>query len=208
MRTLIAVLFALLLAACAGYRGGWASVAYVGDKVPTEVGAFPSDLGVPDTELRVSLNNLQRTYDYQVWFFAVPVAVDPRTVMSEDHVGKLRVRLSVAPKTPGWVFRPGEARITIDGRTFTAVRGTRFAQWNEAGQVVKDGGRYDSRDVGAEFALEPSSRYQLTLEFDAPVPEPEKAQLSLDLSSALRAAGQPAVPPVKFAPVRWKHGYT
>lgn len=209
MRTTAIALLALLLAACAGFRGGWASVAYVGDQVPTEVTRVLPDVGVPGLKLQVGLNNVQRTYDYQVWLFALPVSVDPRNVMTQDRDGKLRVTLNVTPASPGWELRAGEARISFDGRTYVAQRATRFAQWNEAGEIVAKGGRYEHRPIPGDLRLEAGGRsYLLTLEFDAPLPPPEHARLSLDLSQALRSSGAAPLATIRFAPVRWKEGYS
>jgi hypothetical protein len=50
--------------------------------------------------------------------------------------------------------------------------------------------------------------YQLTLEFPIERVSPEGAAISLDLSDALRNNAQPAIPLIRFHPVRWKEGYT
>lgn len=83
--------------------------------------------------------------------------------------------------------------------------------WDK-GQLVESGGRWEHRDVGAEFALTTSgTRYLLSLEFDVPVPSPESHGVMLDLSSALRDVQNfrdSPLPPIRFAPVRWSEGYT
>jgi len=41
-----------------------------------------------------------------------------------------------------------------------------------------------------------------------PVPPPESPDIALDLSRALQAPGTPAIPEIRFLPVRWREGYT
>ena len=53
--------------------------------------------------------------------------------------------------------------------------------------------------------------YLLSLDFDVPVPWPQSDDIALDLSAALKDmgnAGSPPLPLIRFAPVRWKEGYT
>lgn len=219
-RHLVAVFAALTLgtfaAGCAGYRGGWASVPYTGDRAP-----HPTDLPesarlfdleevkVPGTRLRVSLNNRLRTYDYQVWFAAVPVSGDPRDVLLGDQDGKTRVYLSVTPQTAGFVFRGLAAKLEIDGRVHAPIAARRFGQFDAAGNVVERGGKWQYVELASEFALtQPGTIYGLSLVFDVPVPAAETAKISIDLSEALRDPALPPIPLIRFQPVRWREGYT
>ena len=207
---------ASMLAACAGYRGGWASVPYTGEQpphpneLPESVRMFDlEEVKVPGMRLHVSLNNRLRTYDYQVWFFAMPVSGDPRDVLLGDQDGRTRVYLSVTPQTAGVVLRGAAAKLEIDGRIYTPVAVRRFGQFDSAGSIVKRGGKWQYVDLGPEFALsQPGMQYSLTLVFDAPVPKAETARIAVDLSQALRDPSQPLLPLIRFQPVRWKEGYT
>jgi hypothetical protein len=152
-------LLACTLAGCAGYRGGWESVAYIGDAPPSPIEPATSayernqrpPLGLPGMSLHVSIDNRVRDYDTQVWLFAVPVKVDPRNVPTSVATrGKTRVRLAITPTQPGLVFSPREAVLTIGTTQYQAV----------------------------------------------------------DLSRALRAPGLAEAPLIRFAPVRWREGYT
>ncbi len=157
---LAALAGAVTLAGCAGYRGGWASVPYTGDRPP-----HPTDLPesarlfdleevkVPGTRLRVSLNNRLRTYDYQVWFAVVPVSGDPRDALLGDQDGRTRVYLSVTPQTAGFVFRGSAARLEVDGRAYVPVAARRFGQFDAAGNLVERGGKWQYVELGPEFAL-------------------------------------------------------
>lgn len=218
LRCLLAVALCTLAAACAGYRGGWESIAYIGDAPPAaepdpESPARPMgerELEVPGAKLRVSIDNRLRTYDAQVYFFVVPLSVDPREVYPQNHEpGKTRVFVNVTPEGPGFVFRPTRAWLEIDGKRYAPVRGFRFGMWDEQGRLVEKGGKYDHREIAGELALtEPGRRYLLSLVFDVPVPAPESRGIALDLSGALRDAARPPLPLIRFAPVRWKEGYT
>lgn len=211
-----ALAVALLLAACAGYRGGWASVPYTGavpphpTELPESVRLFTlEEVKVPGMQLRVSLNNRLRTYDYQVWFFAVPVSGDARDVLLGDQDGRTRVYLSVTPQVPGFVLRSAAVRLEIDGRVYDPVAARRFGQFDAAGNIVERGGKWQYVELGPEFALSRVGQlYALSLVFDAPVPNAETAKISLDLSDALRDPAGPPLPLIRFQPVRWREGYT
>jgi hypothetical protein len=74
---------------------------------------------------------------------------------------------------------------------------------------VERGGRWEHRPIASEFVLsEAGRRYYLSIDFATPVPSPESPDIVLDLSQALRSATEPPLPPIRFAPVRWKEGYT
>ncbi|MFC5519316.1 hypothetical protein [Polaromonas jejuensis] len=212
------ILVCLGFSGCAGYRGGWESVAYLGDTPPAFSSEAPTlhearnraALNVPGLQLRVAINNQLRTYDTQVYLFALPLSVDPRNVYPQNHEpGKTRVFVSVTPTDPGFVFRPSLAVLSIAGKRFTGIAGFDFDMWDLQGNRVKQGGKWDHRPVESDFALmEPGRRYLLSIDFATPVPSPESRDIGVDLSQALRATQHPPLPLIRFAPVRWKQGYT
>jgi hypothetical protein len=211
------VLCALLLAACAGYRGGWESVPYVGETPPALPEARTpfearqrSELRLPGLTLAVGINNQTRTYDTQVYLFALPLSIDPRTVQTQPvEAGKTRVSLRVAGTEGDFVFRPQQARLTVAGQTVTGSVGFEFGQWDAAGNRVGSGGRWAHRPVGEALALSDGARsHLLSIDFPLPTPSPQDAGIVLDLSQALQAPGRPAIPPIRFQPARWKEGYT
>jgi hypothetical protein len=213
---------------CAGFRGGWESAAYVGDapaaaSAGSEAGqgkqerrgAGDAELTLPGLKLQVGIDNRLRTYDTQI-FLGLPLSVDPRQVYPKNHQpGKTRVFVSVTPGTGAFVFRPLLASLIIGNNRYPAVRGYEFGLWDTSEaewRRVESGGKWEHRDVGAELALaKRGDRYLLSLDFDVPVPSPELRDIALDLGDALKdgenAAGPP-LPLIRFAPVRWKEGYT
>lgn len=211
-------LLVLGLAGCAGYRGGWESLAYIGDAPPPAppAGRTPYEannrppLRVPGLELRVSIDNQLRTHDTQVWLFALPVSIDPREVQTQVYSpGKTRVRLSVTALQPGFVFRPRLAVLGVAGNSFNGTAGFEFGKWLKPDWRRDDKGLWDHRPVGDELALSQTSpTHHLTIEFDTASPSPETPDIALDLSRALAAPGVSPVPPIRFLPVRWREGYT
>lgn len=204
-------------AGCAGFRGGWESIPYIGDKPPA---AIPepetaqqviqmSELNLPGVKLNVKIDNRLRTYDTQVYLFALPLVIDPRNVYTQNHnPGKTRVFVTTTAASNGFVFRPSLAVLEIADKRYTAVRGFRFGQWNAEGHLVEKDGKYEHREVGAEFSLSATRTHYLSLEFDVPVPSPESRDIRLDLSGALRDPALPPLPAIRFTPMRWKEGYT
>jgi hypothetical protein len=197
------------LGACAGFRGGWDSVAYVGD-TPPATPRRDDPIELPGLSLRVSINNRLRTRDTQVVLYALPVSIDPRGVYSEaQDANRTRVYLDAKPSSAGWMFRPQAAVLSFGGKSFAAERGQVFGQWDADGNRVERGGRYEHKRVDSVLALDTRDRrYLLSVDFATPVPHPQALDIALDVSSALRAEGLPTLPRVRFVPARWEEGYT
>ena len=165
-------------AGCAGFRGGWESVAYTDRIASTTPGRQHSgegrELNLPGVKLHVSMDNRLQTYDTQI-FFGLPLSVDPRNLYPKNHrPGKTRVFVNVTPQTGGFVFRPLLASLVIGSTHYPAVRGFEFGMWDAEGQQTDTGGVWDHRDVGGGVSLtQPGKRYLLSLEFDIPVPSPK-----------------------------------
>jgi hypothetical protein len=203
--------------ACAGYRGGWESLPYIGETPPvTAESRTPleaqkrSEFSLPGLTLGVSINNQLRTYDTQVYLFALPLSIDPRNVYSQTvEPGKTRAIVRVSAREAGFVFRPQLATLSAAGKRVSGTTGFEFGRWNESGNRVSSGGRWGYRGVPNEFTLNEIGRtYLLSIEFLLPVPPPDSTDIVLDLSQALRSSDQTVVPTIRFLPVRWKEGYT
>jgi hypothetical protein len=219
LRYFVILMPCAFLLGCAGFRGGWESVAYVDEASSTASSESQASLTVdkpgldlPGVKLQVSIDNQLRTYDTQI-IFGLPLSVDPRNVYPKNQVpGKTRVFVTVVPQTGGFVFRPLLASLVIDGKRHQAQRGFRFGAWNAQDKLAEHGGKWEHRDVGAESPLiQPGKRYLLSLEFDTPVLSPESHGIVLDLSNALtdrQNFNDFPIPPIRFTPVRWKEGYT
>jgi hypothetical protein len=215
-RLCVIVALCTTAAGCAGFRGGWESVAYT-DRIASTTpqgrhSAQGPELSLPGLKLHVSIDNRLQTYDTQ-FFFGLPLSVDPRNVYPKNHQrGKTRVFVNVTPQTGGFVFRPLLASLVVGGKRYPAMRGFEFGMWDAQGQQTDTGGVWEHRDVGPGVSLtQPRKRYLLSLEFDIPVPSPRSNDISLDLSRALQDLGNaedPPVPLIRFAPVKWEEGYT
>lgn len=218
LRWLVAIGFALsTLSGCAGFRGGWQSVPYVGEVPPqlppAETPAEAQDrsqVALPGLRLGVDLNNRLRTYDTQVMLFIVPVSIDPRERYMQDlRPGITRVTLRIEPLMPGFVLQATRARLTVGGRSVAALGASEFAQWGHDGAKVGQGGRYGDRPLPERFELDGVGLAQIVhLEFPIARPSPESPDIQLDLGEALFNPATPALPLIRFVPVRWKHGYT
>ena len=216
-RQLWAVSACLILVACAGYRGGWESVPYIGDAPPslpeyrTPFEAQQrAELSLPGLALGVGINNQIRTHDTQVYLYALPLSVDPRTVQTQKlEPGKTLVNLRVSRTAGDFVFQPKLAKLVVAGKTISGSRGFEFSMWDEAGNRVGSGGVWSERQTADEYKLSDGTRaYSLSIEFPVPTPAPEEAGITLDLSEALRAPGRPPIPLIRFHPTRWREGYT
>ncbi len=204
----IALLACLLASGCAGYRGGWESFPYVGEAPPAPPEyrtAFEarqrSEVVLPGLRLGVRINNQVRTYDSG--------STERKDVQAEIvEPGKTRVSLRISGHDGEFVFRPKLATLAVGGRQVAGAAGFEFAMWDAAGKPVRSGGAWGFRPTADDYALAERGRvYELSIDFPVPVPSPESRDVSLDLSKALEAKGKPALPPIRFLPVRWKEGY-
>lgn len=217
-RLALLALGCLLVTGCAGFRGGWESVAYLGDTPPAlpESPSFfeetqnPPALELPGLRLQVTLDNQLRTYDTQLYLFVLPLYIDPRERYWKNHSpGKTRVFITVTPTEPGFVFRPSQAVLQIGNRRFGGVAGFDFDRWDQQGMRVREGGSWEHRPVATELHLDqPGRSYHLSIDFDTPVPSPESREILLDLSQALGSSRHPALPPIRFVPMRWRRSYS
>lgn len=202
---------------CAGYRGGWESVPYLGETPPVRSGSRTpyearklSEITLPGMTLGVSINNRLRTYDTQVYLFVLPLSVDPRNVQTEHvEAGKTRINLRISDMTTDWNFRPRRARLTVGTQVVEGVAGFEFAMWDAQGRKVDSGGHWEHRATGDETVLVRQGDVHLvSIDFPVSLPSPEGRDISLDLSEALTSPPLPGIPVIRFAPIRWKEGYT
>jgi hypothetical protein len=213
----LATVLSLSLAGCAGFRGGWESVPYVGDAPPQlQEARTPHEsrertkLNLEALVLGVSLNNQVRTYDTQVYGFVVPLSVDLRTVQTARiEPGRTRVTLQISGLAANFEFRPRMAKLSIGDRVADGETAFEFGMWDSAGQRVASGGRWEDRAIGDSLVLQDRSRvYLLSIDFPLEPPSPESRAISLDLSRALVAPNGAGLPVIRFTPGKWRHGYT
>ena len=215
-RTFVAGLV-LLVAGCAGFKGGWESVPYVGDAPPKlQEAQTPFDsrertrLTFEAVTLAVTINNQVRTYDTHVYGAVVPLSIDPRTVRTHPvEPGKTRITLEVSGIGADFVFRPSLARLTVGDHVVAGIAGFEFGMWGRSGQRVSAGGDWADKPTSEPFPLQDRARtYLLSIDFPIDPPSPESRAITLDFSKALAAPGISPLPLIRFAPGRWKHGYT
>lgn len=208
---------ALSLTACAGFRGGWQSVPYIGDVPPPELRshdtierARPPTLSVAGLDLNITIDNELRTSDTQVYLFVLPLGIDPRQVYSRNRTpGRTRVFVYVTPRTNGYAFNPTRAVLRIGSERYVAEQGQEFGQWGDSWNRVAQGGRWDYRLIDAPFELtEIGHRYLLSVDFATATPSPQSREIVLELDQAFVKTGEPALPPIRFAPARWQERYT
>ncbi len=216
-RLLACALTTLLVAGCAGFRGGWESVPYLGETPPVLAASRTpyearkrSELTLPGMTLGVGIHNQVRTYDTQVVLFALPMSVDPRTVRTQESApGRTRVSITVSALTADVSFRPKRARLAIGNQVVEGIAGYEFAMWDPQGNKVSSGGTWDRKQTQDELVLVSQKQtYLLHIDFPVPTPSPETRGMSLDLSEALASDQLPKIPLIRFIPMRWKEGYT
>jgi len=212
----LATVACVSLLSCAGFRSGWESFPFVGDPPPTPPeyrtpfeAQKRSELELPGLTVGIGINNQLRTSDTQVYFYALPLSVDSSEVYTqESEPGKTKVLLRVTVREEGFVFRPQLAALSAGGSSASGLAGFEFGMWDQKGNRVSAGGTWAYRRVADEYPLSAGKTYNLSVDFPLPLPPPESPDIALDLSNALKAPDKPAIPLIRFLPVRWKDGYT
>lgn len=204
-----AICFSLL--SCAGYRGGWESIPYIGPPPPTPSVSRTGyearkrlELALPGLTLSVRLNNTRIDSDIQVYAYVVPVpgySVDTPS----DAPKKAQATLFIEPREEGFVFQPLLATLSVGGQSASGLGGytTRKLLGFEGGKVVWE----EPKRIADEFPLSSGKLYIFDVEFPLPALSPQAPDVSLDLSRALQAPGQPTIPLIRFLPVRWGNWY-
>lgn len=210
---------AVLVAACAGFRGGWESLPYVGEAPPAQPPEYRtpyearvrSTLALEGVRVHVDLGNRLQTSDTQVVLYAVPVGIDPREQPAGlRQPGLTRVQLAIERQLAGFTFIPGQAVLRTSRGEARAARATHIGMWDERGRPLERDGTRGAREIDGELALaDLGRRYVITLEFPLAPPDPRERDTVLDLSRALRSPQLRApLPVIRFFPVRWQEGYT
>jgi hypothetical protein len=213
-RRTVLLSMSLLVTGCAGYRQGWRSVAYVGDappSLPADRGsAAPSELVLPGMRLSIEIGNREQSSDVAFILLPVPVSLDPRTQRLGDVMpGRTRVYLAITAESARWQFHPTRASLVVGSQNVSGVSGQTFGQWNDAGERVAQGGRWAHLPIADGFSFGPGDgRISLSIDFPIEAPSAQRDDIALDLARALVAPGLPPLPRVRFAPQRWREGYT
>ncbi len=204
------VVVCLLLSSCAGFRGGWESMPYIGNPPRTpsvyrtsyEAGER-SELSLPGLKVRIDLNNRIRDSHYQVYGVA-PVPKDSSEIRA-SLIKAERISLRLEVREEGFVFRPRLAVLGATDKTASAIAGYERGRYDLSG--YKGGFLKEPIPIAEEYILSPGI-YYLFVEFPLPVPAPQTADITLDLSKALQAPGKPPIPLIRFLSVRWEEGYS
>jgi hypothetical protein len=208
---MVAVAICFALSACAGYRGGWESIPYIGAPPPTPSVSRTNyergerlKLAIPGLALSVMLHNSSLDSDTLVYAYVVPVP-GPLAGASSDAPKTATATLFITPREEGYVFRPLFVTLSVGGQTVSALG----AYTNAKFIGYKDGKAVHSvpQRIADEFPLRVGTSYIFDLEFPSPAPSAQAPDVALDLSKGLHAPGQPTIPLIRFLPVRWGNWY-
>ncbi len=208
---MLAVAICFSLSSCAGYRGGWENIPYIGTPPPTpsvtrtnyEAGKR-QELALPGLRLSVRLNNPSLDSDTLVYAYVIPVPA-PSVGTPSDAPKKAKVTLFITPREEGYVFQPLLATLSVGGQTASALgeyTDARFIGFKDRVAVHADPQR-----IADESPLSTGKSYIFDVEFPLPAPSPQAPDVALDLPRALQAPGQPTIPLIRFLPVRWGNWY-
>lgn len=209
LAVLMVVAIGLLLSSCAGYRGGWESIPYIGDmpRAPSVSRTSyeaerRSELLLPGLKIRIDLHNRIQDNHYQI-YAVVPVSKDSKEARA-SLVKPDRVSLRLEVREEGYVFRPRLVVLGVAGKTVSALAGFESGRWDLAG---RKGGLWEAKPIAEAYPLSVGI-YYLDVDFELPVPAPQTPDITLDLSRALQAPGKPTIPVIRFLPARWEQGYS
>lgn len=210
---LLGTLFFTSLIGCAGFKGGYMNLPYIGDDPPKLIPTTAAEMydleyiQFPDLRLRLSLNNSIQTYHFIV--IVIPVYIDLKEYRLESgfeiwgsHIAlltgeKLELRMSFWVERPGISFDPRQVQITVDGQTYLTT-----SMWHTY-DVRKD----SSTQLDAPINLnDVGELYSFTVQFDASIPVLDQA-ITLDLSKAIKTPSRDQIPIIHFRKSRWRSSY-
>jgi hypothetical protein len=227
MRFLPYLIAVSLLAGCGGFRGGIQSVPYLDDAEPHLEPSHPSwphEIVLPDFTLRLSLNNVLRTYQYEVMLFVIPIYFNFFDEFRNRDAHALELLFQVVAHDSPLTLDCRELRLTIDGREVrpssvrvnnpererqvldTYIKARRQAPQGQAPAIPHASEWQDVIDAPISFSpKEKSPRFIVT--FPHPLLSPEK-ELLLDISRAISDAKGSNTTPIRFKPKPWSEGYS
>jgi hypothetical protein len=199
------------LSSCAGYRGGWESIPYIGDtprapsvfRTPYEAGRR-AELLFPGLKIGINLHNQILDNRYEI-YGVVPVSKSPSAEFRNSLVKPERIWLSFEVREEGFVFRPRLAVLGGAGQSVSALAGYERGKYDLSG--YQGGFWKEPKLIAEEYPLS-AGNYYLAVDFPSPVPGPQTPDITLDLSRALTAPGKAPIPLIRFLPVRWEEGYS
>lgn len=207
----VVVAVGMLLSSCAGYRGGWESLPYIGDTPRAPSVSRTSyearkraELLFPGLKIGIDLHNQILDNRYEI-YGVVPVSKSPAAEFRNSLVKPERIWLHFEVREEGYVFRPRLAMLGGAGKSASALAGYERGKYDLSGYQ----GSFwkEPKPIAEEYPLSPGN-YYLAVDFSLPVPGPQTPDITLDLSKALTAPGKPPVPLIRFLPVRWEEGYS
>lgn len=227
MRFVLYLAFTMLLTGCGGFRGGIQSVPYVNAPESLSKPPHPSwlhEIILPEVTLKLSLNNVLQTYNYEVMLFIIPTYFNFFDTFRTRDVDALELSFQVITHESSVVFDPRELVLTVQGREVrpTSVRVNnpeRERQLLEAYRVARRHAPQDQPPVlprAAEWqdpitsslSLHPtkqSPRYIVT--FPLPLLSPE-TEFTLNITPAVLSPKGFASPLIHFRSAPWSEGYS
>lgn len=205
------VCFLLLgLSACAGYRMGYFSMPYIGEKAPPHRTSSNSynlstmkRIKLQDFTLTVDLNNEIQT-SHTAWAGPVPLRMDleNRSLTEPTSMHHHCIEIRFIPEQKDIVFSPEKVVLIIDGVAFP-VKNTLFIQYEnykkESSAISND--PIPLVDLGNTYS------YDFSLCFETVKPTPDQV-IQLDLTRAIQVSGQEKGQMIHFKKNRYRHGYT
>jgi hypothetical protein len=223
----LSLLVILLLTGCGGFRGGLQSVPHIDSPNPhaeESLPSWPHHIALPLLTLKLSLNNVLRTYQYEVMLFFIPTYFNFWDEFTHRDAQALELSFQVIANDSSITLDPRELVLTVDGRRVrpSSVRINNPTREREildayiaarrqapAGQAPPIPRASDWQDTITEpVAVSPkaqSPRFIVT--FPLPLLSPEK-EVVLNINHAVLGPKGFNAPPIRFQPKSWSEGYS
>jgi hypothetical protein len=227
MRLLPCLIAVSLLAGCGGFRSGIQSIPYIDAPEPHIEPSHPSwphEIVLPEFILKLSLNNVLRTYQYEVMLFFVPTYFNFWDEFRNRDATALELTFQVVAHDSPLTLNPHELSLTVDGREVrpnsvrvnnpererqvlnTYIKARRQAPQGQALTIPHPSEWQDAIDTPISLSpKEKSPRFIVT--FPLPLLSPDK-ELVLDISRAIPDTRSSNVPPIRFQSKPWSEGYS
>lgn len=204
---ILASVTALFVSSCGGWKSGYYSMPYIGERAPSLGTAnnyekSGQQLPVPGLSLSVSLFNDVQTSD-TAWFAIAPVKLDfeekPTATRDSGPPGTFCTFVQITTPTPSAVIHPKAAIMTIDGVAITSTAEIYDGSYGGPRDPATGRELYKTppSSINIPIAVIPGLGHSFYVCFPGSNPSPDR-NIQLDLSRTIQSPYFPPIPLIKF----------
>lgn len=211
-RQRIILLSGLLLASCGGWKSGYYSMPYIGERAPADATAETpyhksqtQELNLPGISLSVNLQNDVQTSDIAWIIIPIHVDLEDKLQYQSQSTYSFCIHIRMYSQRTEATIYPRAAVLTVDGVSTVSVMEIRAGARRSGDRVTA--AIPQPIDVDAPSRLAPDTYYNFDICFPGSKPLPDR-NIQLDLSRTIQLQGFPPIPKIKFQKAEYRSPYS